>query len=227
MTDRLGQVLDSTRALLLDFDGPVCHTFAGYPASEIADMLRAFLKTEGVAIPHDLQGPDPLELFRQVAIAHPDLSTDVENRLIDAERTAVRTAKPTPYAHDLICAAARSGVAVAIVSNNSAAAIGDYLDQHGLTDRIATVVGRPYGQPRLMKPNPHSVVEALVAVGAHPHECAFVGDSVSDVEAAQRAHTRSIGYAKDPSRIGRLTSAGADVVVESIGELAGRWDSRQ
>ena len=225
MNDHLGQLLDSTRALLLDFDGPICHPFAGYPAPDIADDLRAYLQEHVSAVPRNLHGSDPLELFRRVARTFPDLKEPVEDRLTDAERKAVQTARPTPYAHDLITTVASSGVPVAIVSNNSAAAIGDYFHQHGLTDEIAAVIGRPYGHPNLMKPNPHMLAQAMNTLNAQPHETTFVGDSLSDLEAARRAHTRSIGYAKDPTRVAGLTVAGADAVVESIGDLVTRWNT--
>lgn len=222
MTDVTGERPEFARALLLDFDGPICGLFSGYSAADVAHDLRAFIRRQGATVPADLQGPDPLELFRALVSARPDLGSAIESRLIDAERTAVRTARPTPHAHDLITTVARRQTPVAIVSNNSAEAINDYLEQHGLPGCITAVIGRPHGRPHLMKPHPHTLFQAMYALGTHPHESTFVGDSLSDIEAAQRAHTRSIGYAKEPSRISGLTAAGADAVIETIDALIPR-----
>jgi len=227
MNDHLGRLLASTRALLLDFDGPICNPFAGYPAPQIADDLRESIRP-WVSIPiGDLKTDDPLEFLRTIFRSMPGLLRTVEARLDDAERTAVRTAQPTPYAHALIATAARSGVPVAIVSNNSGRAIYDYLDLHDLQSVVATIVGRFPSRPNLMKPNPDPVIEALTTLGVHPQEATLVGDSVTDIEAAQKAETRSIGYAKHPSRVKALTEAGADAVVESIGDLVTRWNGRR
>ena len=46
----------------------------------------------------------------------------------------------------------------------------------------------------------------------------FVGDSVSDVEAASAA---CVGYANKPGKYERLAAAGASLVVDDIRGLAG------
>lgn len=224
MTDVTEERIEFARALLLDFDGPICRLFAGYSAADVAHDLRAFIQGCGAVVPSELQRPDPLELFRAMAGARPDLGSDIESRLIDAERTAVRIARPTPHAHDLIVTVARRQTPVAIVSNNSTEAIDDYLEQHGLSGYITAVIGRPRGRPHLMKPHPYTLFQAIHSLGAQPHESTFVGDSLSDIEAAQRAHTRSIGYATNPSRVSSLANAGADAVIETIDALLPRPD---
>jgi hypothetical protein len=42
----LAEILSSTRVLLLDFDGPICDVFAGYPAADITQHLRDLLANE-------------------------------------------------------------------------------------------------------------------------------------------------------------------------------------
>lgn len=58
MSADLGRLLTGVGAVLLDFDGPVCSIFAGYPAPELVDVLRR----HGVDVPPDLASePDPLK----------------------------------------------------------------------------------------------------------------------------------------------------------------------
>jgi beta-phosphoglucomutase-like phosphatase (HAD superfamily) len=111
-----------------------------------------------------------------------------------------------------------------IVSNNSDAAIRDYLDIHGI--EVLAVIGRPYGEPGRMKPNPELVLCAVEAVDVAPEECVFIGDAVTDVEAARSAGVHSIAYANSPDRILALVDAGAEAIVESMAAIAHGLDLR-
>jgi phosphoglycolate phosphatase-like HAD superfamily hydrolase len=70
-----------------------------------------------------------------------------------------------------------------------------------------------------MKPNPHTVSEALRIVAALPEDAVLIGDSVSDIDVARRTGVHSIGYAKTEQRGAELRSAGADAVTYMMGEL--------
>ena len=55
----LAALLQRTRAILFDFDGPICSVFAGQPAPTVARELREQLAEWGADVPtHD----DPLVL---------------------------------------------------------------------------------------------------------------------------------------------------------------------
>jgi hypothetical protein len=128
----LSRVLASNGPILLDFDGPVCSIFAGYPAPVVAHELRRLVSDTGVCLPvHIAREQDPLAVLRWAAtLKQPALTGKVENALCAAELRAVETAEPTPYAREVVVAAWQSGRPVAIVSNNSAPAIKAYLDTH-------------------------------------------------------------------------------------------------
>lgn len=215
---KLGSILHATQALLLDFDGPICSVFAGYPAPAVAQTLRQTLQSFGVTGPIMNGRTGPLTLLRWVADNHPELVNVAEDLLITAEREAVRTAAPTHGADTVIVAAGRIGRPIAIVSNNSAIAIREYLDGRKLD--VAAIVGRPYADPTRMKPNPEMVTCAIKALGVSPRDCVFIGDATTDIEAAISAGVHSIAYAKSPERISALVDAGAEVVVDSMAVIA-------
>lgn len=215
----LSDLLKSSDALLLDFDGPICRLFAGYPADAVASEVRDFLSRKGVQVPQQHQGPDPLKLFQWSASAYPELSALTEARLISAECTAAHTAEPTAGSRELITAASRHRVPVAIVSNNSGEAIQVYLSTHDLADAVSTVVGRPPGHPERMKPRPDLLNLAMQKLSVTPGRSIFVGDAMTDVEAARLGGVACIGYAKDSTRVTGLLEAGADAVVESMAEV--------
>jgi HAD superfamily hydrolase (TIGR01509 family) len=214
----LESLVRSVDVVLFDFDGPVCRLFAGYAASDLADRLRALLAAEDVNPAQLVSGPDPLKLLRWTGANRPDLLAVIEDALIAGEVMAAKTAAPTAHAGEAIEAAAQSGRSTAVVSNNSADAIAAYLAAHRLADHISAVIGRAPGRPDRMKPDPEPVLRATAALGVRPEQCVLVGDSPTDIEAAQKAGTRSIGYAKHADRVSGLSSA--DAVIDDMMDLA-------
>jgi HAD superfamily hydrolase (TIGR01509 family) len=222
MTTGPARPRDGVGAVLLDFDGPVCRLFAGYPAPRIAAELVDVLRRRGTRPPPDLVGEqDPLAVLRRTAATgDEDATRAVEDALCAAERRAVETAEPTPYAREVIVAARRAGLAVAVVSNNSAGAVDAYLAAHRLAGHVSSVVGRAYATPDRMKPDPAPIRAAVRAVGESPGRCVLVGDSLADLDGARAAGVRAIGYANHPDKVEAFRAAGADAVVASMWDVA-------
>ncbi len=215
-------LLNSVDAVLLDFDGPVCSIFAGYPAHDIAAELVELLHRHEVDVPSHLAGArDPLEVLRWTGTTTDQRITRlVEDALCEAERRAVATAAPTPYGREVIVAARQAGLPVAVVSNNSAGAVSAYLAAHRLTGHVSPVIGRAYAEPERMKPNPEPISRAVRMLDVPPARSVLVGDSLSDIEGAHAAGVRVIAYANRPAKLDTFQAAGADVVVASMGPLA-------
>lgn len=189
-------VLAKTRAVLLDFDGPVCPIFANGRNAEIANQMRATLSDHAIATPPEInEAWDPLHvLLFAYELARPDVMTDVEDTFRRGELTAAREATPTPDASDTMQACHETDRPVVIVSNNSAAAIEAYLDLHNLSHLVLAVVGRAPGRPDLMKPHPDPVNRALAILDTPATDCVIVGDSLTDIEVAHTTGTPSIGW---------------------------------
>jgi len=118
--EALRDILASTEALLLDFDGPICSVFAGFPAHSVADQLRVVLAEGGYTdLPPDVeQTADPF-----IVLFHAATFGDEEARYVEAafralEADAIRSAKPAAGSHDLIRGWKLTGRPLAIVSNN-------------------------------------------------------------------------------------------------------------
>ncbi|GIJ13138.1 HAD family hydrolase [Micromonospora andamanensis] len=223
MNTDLGRLLGEVDALLLDFDGPVCSIFAGYPAPQVAAELVDVLRRHGVDVPPDLASePDPLEVLRRTGTADDqDATCAVEDALCAAERRAVKTAEPTPYGREVIVAARQAGMSVAVVSNNSAGAVSAYLEAHRLAGYVSPIVGRAYAAPDRMKPDPEPILQAVRAVRHSPNRCVLIGDSLSDIEGAQAAGVRVVGYANRPAKVEKFLAAEADLVITSMSAIAG------
>lgn len=220
-TDALRTLLAPIRHVLIDFDGPICSVFAGYPADQAARQLRRDLRRAGIQIPSDVEDTsDPLELFRAVAGIEDDEDADQAQKLLtDLELHAATTARPTPGARELLTATVATGRTASIVSNNAGAAITAYLNAHDLERYVTVVVGRDDHDPYRMKPNPYRVRAAVGRVGAEPGEGIFIGDTPSDVLAGHLGGVRVIGYANKPGKFDALTEAHANAVVTNLAPI--------
>jgi HAD superfamily hydrolase (TIGR01509 family) len=221
-TASLAAILGDRGPILLDFDGPVCSIFAGYTAAGIADELRGTLRDAGVEPPESLLDErDPLEVLRWTGRqGQPGITRLVEDALCAAELHAVKSAAPTAYAREVIVAARKTGRPIAVVSNNSAGAVIEYLTAQRLTAYITSVVGRAYADPARMKPNPEPILHAVFDLGAEPADCVLVGDSLNDIAGAQAAGVPVIGYANKPAKLQAFRDAKANAVIESLADIA-------
>jgi phosphoglycolate phosphatase-like HAD superfamily hydrolase len=68
--------------------------------------------------------------------------------------------------------------------------------------------------------------KTIRALNAHPARTAFIGASISDIEAARSAGIGSIGYANEPSKFEHMTAANAGAVISSLADLALRLRAR-
>jgi hypothetical protein len=87
------------KSLLIDFDGPICAVFAGYPAADVAQQLHDIIRER---LGGELQpgiaalSSDPLQILGQVeALGDDELTRAVADACRDAETTAVAVARPT------------------------------------------------------------------------------------------------------------------------------------
>lgn len=214
MTARIGtlaaqEAMRKARCVLLDFDGPICEIFAGLPAPQVAASLRSFLAARNVEIPPEVEAlDDPLAVFRFSGQLGLEVSSATLDTLTRLEVEATETARPTPGAAEVIRELKRFGKAVAVVSNNSVAAVTAHLQRHSLGTAIDCVSARVDPDPNLMKPHPRLVRQALGQLNAKPSMCVLVGDSESDMEVCRATRVVAIGYANRPGKASRLESAG-------------------
>lgn len=220
--DPLTETLANARAILFDFDGPVCDVFAGLPGPQVARELTALLSAQDEAAgAQAARTDDPIEVLRIAHEADTELGQQVEQALTAAEVRAVAVAgRPTPGVAEALQAARSAGRGVAVVSNNSAECVRVFLGLHGLEEYVTQVVGRPSEQPHLMKPNPFPLITAAEQMHIDVTSCTLIGDSLTDVQAAHAAGATVIGYANKPHKADLFAEAQADVITEDMQAIA-------
>ncbi|CAL9496890.1 HAD family hydrolase [Streptomyces sp. enrichment culture] len=219
-------LLAGTEAVLLDFDGPVCDLFGPVPTAHVAAEIKAMARGHWgrlhreVEDCHDSHGILPR--LGDMADKHraDGLSREPLRRahaiVTGYEYDAVRTARPTPLAGELLRQFRRLRLPVVVVTNNAAGPVRAHLEREGLTGLVADVCGRDADEPRRMKPDPYLVDCALALLGGpDPSRVLLIGDQLTDLEAARRAGVRFLGCTADPDKRRRMAELGADGVVGS------------
>ncbi|EFG64909.1 HAD family hydrolase [Streptomyces sp. SPB074] len=225
----LAALLDRTRWVLLDFDGPVCRLFAGHPARGIARRMASWLDARpggralaaGAAL-----SKNPQALLRAVGRRDAEGGTvrALESLLTDEELTAAESARPTPYLAELLHTWYAAGRRFAVTTNNSPLAARRYLERQGLDGYFADQYhGR--GLPLRLKPDPYCLTQAVKALEADPRATLMIGDEPGDAKAARAAGIPFLGYAERPPRRAALRAAGARHVVASYAEVL--WGAGQ
>ncbi|MGW8528487.1 MULTISPECIES: HAD family hydrolase [Nocardiopsidaceae] len=221
MTPEEQNVVRGCRAVLLDFDGPVCSAFAGYPAPQVAKDMMARSAEAGVPISVEAGAEtDPMKVLRYLFEVAPERQAESERMLRDAEVLSVAEASPTPGAVEFMKACKETGRPLAVVSNNSPEAVTAFLEEHGLTKLVDGVFGRSRVSPELMKPHPHLLELGIKELSVRPAACLMVGDSETDIEVAKAVGIPVVGYANRPGKAECFQRLGSDVVTDDMAELA-------
>ncbi len=199
------ELVQAADALILDFDGPVCDVFAGYPASEVAKELIKHVDFE-------VETDDPLEVLRRAVEVGADIDA-IDLLLAELECIAIDSAIETPGVRQLLQS---FDGPVGVASNNAAKAIEGWLASVDLTGAVTWVEGRV---PRAMKPDPRSLLAVSVAISVPLSACVFVGDSTSDQLAASAIGVDFIGLARERSRADAFSNYGCRAIIRKVTDL--------
>jgi len=124
--------------------------------------------------------------------------------------------RPYPGCLDALDAIVARGAKVAVMTNKLEALARRLLGELGLTDRFAAIVGGDTLGPGNAKPSPAPIHAMVERSGGGP--AAFVGDSIYDVQAGQRAGLPviacSFGFLMQP-----VAELGADGIIDHYDEL--------
>ena len=109
------------------------------------------------------------------------------------------------------------GIKMGVATSNSQKVAEQILELKGLRDFFDVIVGRT---PKLqMKPHPDQILACFEMLGIDPSRGIVVGDSVRDVKASKAAGAYVIAVPAYFTRRKRLGDAGADQIIETLGEL--------
>lgn len=213
----LAELLRRCSCVLFDFDGPICAVFSGVTDRDVSKRLTTLIDPP---LPPDLAaGKDPFGILGYAASMDFAVARRVERQLTELEVRAVRVARPTESTPELMRALVASGRTVGVVSNNSAVAVDAYLTAHDMRALVSGIYARTPTNFTQLKPDPHLLYVAMEDLASSADSCVFIGDSVSDIQAAHEARVSSIAFANRPEKIDRFRLHAPDVIVTHVNEI--------
>jgi putative hydrolase of the HAD superfamily len=200
------------RALLFDFDGTIWDS-----EGAVFKAYRRLYEEHGHELPVDrwtsgvgtLDGFDPAEeLEALIGRELDDTASDPWASLDDVDlRPGVRA---------YVDGARDRGIALGIVSSNSAEWIQRHLLRLGIADTWQAIVTAD-GDRSIAKPNPVLYRDALTRLGAAPADAIAIEDSPNGIAAAKAAGIFCLAVPNEVTE--RLDVSAADLVVRSLEEL--------
>ena len=207
-------------ALIFDFDGTLATGHYDFPA--MRERVYALAARHGVASPA-LEGLYVLEAVERAAAIIGDddgdagaFRADAERIITEIELQGAREASLLPGTAQALSNLRAQGYRVAIVTRNSRAVIATIPGTTSLAcDALLSreAVGR-------VKPHPEHLTAALAAVKCEARHAAMVGDHPTDISAGKAMGMFTIGVLTGAGTRETLTAAGADLIAESVCEVA-------
>ena len=214
-TDVPGRIA-AVQAILFDLDGTLIDTIDLI----LASMRHATETVLGEALPdHVLMHNVGVPLRVQMREFDLDRAEELlscyreHNEIVHDDLVA-----EYPGVEDGLAALSEAGYRLAIVTSKSKPVAMRGLDAFGLAHYFETVVA--YEDTAIHKPEPEPLLEAARRLGVPVAECAYVGDSPHDMNAAIAAGAVPIAALWGPFAE-RVLEPGPALALGSLGELAG------
>lgn len=210
-----------TKAILFDLDGTLIDT--GPDFEFIVNTMRA---ERGLsAIDYDAFRPNVAigsaamtQFAFDLTPEHPDYDNTLETFYQAYMENMGRCAKLFPGIAELIGRLEENDMKWGVVTNRQLAFIPQILKQFDLHDGAHCIVGSDSTPHR--KPHPAPLLHAAESIAVAPEDCLYVGDFVTDIEAAHAAGMASVavtwGY---HNGIDKLKAAKPTHIVDDVESL--------
>lgn len=206
--------------LIFDLDGTLVDSLQGIAASLNQALTASGLPTHPPAVVRGFIGNGARILIE--CATPPDASKD----MLDTVEKAFKADYDSTWRvgtvvydgiTDLLETLQCRGYPLAVLSNKPHPFTEAMVSKMFPTIHFASVFGQRQGIPH--KPHPAGAFEIASALQRHPENCAVIGDSTMDIETARNAGMRAIAVTWGFHDRARLAAAGADVMVDTPGEL--------
>ena len=196
----------SAKKIVLDFDGTIFRVFTNYDLKKVARKIYGLLSDYQTTFRTD---SDAFDAFGSImnadlpAAKKRQLLRQVDEWLIEAEMEALDSGILIDGFWEFVEAAKKKKIDIAIVSNNSAACIKEFLYRSN-TEYTIPVLGRIGVHPERMKPDSYMMEEMSRILKCSNDEIIYVGDNHRDYECALRFRCQFIGMTPTPAKKERL-----------------------
>lgn len=135
----------------------------------------------------DEMGIDTSDTLKYLRSLPEDESKRLYALLEQRELDAAEKAEPAPGAQELLSHCREKGIKIVVITRNSTEAARRTLQKLGMEADM--VVSRDDAEP---KPSPEALELVLAHFGIKPHEMAYIGDYLFDIQAGNAAGVKTI-----------------------------------
>lgn len=207
------------KACIFDLDGTLIDTL-----EDIAGFVNPILRRHGwpehpVDAYRYLVGQGFRKLLERAVPAGNGIDIEALYResLADYQKTGEQSGKPYAGVRQCLERLAAQNIPLAVISNKPDSITRAVVRATFPEIKFALVQGAIEGQP--VKPHPGGALRAAAAASCSPADCAFIGDSNVDMATAKAAGMLAVGAAWGFRGREELAEAGADYILDSIGQL--------
>lgn len=211
----------TVRLAVFDCDG----TLVDGQAAVCTAMAQAYEKADAPQPdPHAVRRIVGLSLPQAVMKLSPDLHSQQREAVVEAYKTAFRTARLDgslreplyPGIRNLLDALRQHGWALAVATGKSDRGLQSTLASHDLSDHFTSL---HTASRHASKPDPEMLQACMDDEGAAARDTVMIGDTTYDMEMARAAGVRAIGVAWGYHAPAELISAGAESVARDSDHL--------
>ncbi len=210
------------RLALFDCDG----TLVDSQANICVAMEHAFDAAKLVPPPrHAIRRIVGLSLLETMRALLPEADGEVHAEMVDRYRTSYLTLRNNGLEHEplydgiagVLSKLDEDGWMLGVATGKSDRGLERCLDHHAIKGLFVTL---QTADRHPSKPHPSMVYQAMADAGAEPKSTVMIGDTVYDIQMGKAAGCRTIGVNWGYHPLTELRDAGADMIAETVDELA-------
>jgi phosphoglycolate phosphatase len=215
------------KAVVFDLDGTLIDSKIDY--ERMAGMIREVLYAAGVSEEHltdrrkiyqIIRGGDRVLAEMGVdSLKRLKMTSEMERIMNQVELEGAHLSKPMKNAGETLRALKSRGLGIGVATRGCRVYATESIKLTGLNGYIDKCLARdevPYP-----KPDPRHLLDVITHLGAKPSEVFYVGDTTTDLETANAAKVKFVGYKRDEEWGKRLLDAGCTKIIDNLLDLVG------
>lgn len=215
--------LSAARAVLFDHDGTLVNSLPTVIAATNAALRdHGYPEDSPERIVDAMRHPTAPRMGLHAGVSDPALQRELATTFYRVAWDYMDRATLYPGVLELLQTLHSDGWKLGLVTNNLGQIARHICARTGAMEYLAVAIGEE-DMPRV-KPAPDGVLQAAAGLGVAIEQCVFVGDSVTDLGAAQAAQIPAIGVTWGAHAREELAAAGFAAVIDRVDQFQGALD---
>lgn len=207
------------RAVVFDFDGTLAETKIDFALmrERVLEVVERWGLSERITPRRYV-----LEIVDEAAALLPAedaarFRAEAGEAMVQVELLSTSTAEPFPGVPETLSRLRACGRRVGIITRNCRRGVASVIDRYPLEHEVLLT----RDDVERVKPDPEHLHLALAALGVPADEALMVGDHPTDIETGKAAGAFTAGVLTDRTTREQFEELGADLVLDSVADLAG------